>query len=97
MDKKLLTAILKVHKALDLMIFLKENGIVTANKSNARGSSLMNLDGEEIEVLTILLDENIVDDIFEYIFFECELYKPHHGIIYVQSIKKSSIYTLPNI
>lgn len=96
MSHKLITCILFGHKARVIIETLaKEKGIITADKSTARGTSILNVNGEEMEVITVLVEEFRADEIFEYLYFEAELNKPHHGMIYQQSIKKASKYTLP--
>jgi hypothetical protein len=51
----------------------------------------------EQDVLTVVVDAERVDEIFEYIFFQGELNKPGGGFIYQTSLIKASHYTLPSI
>ena len=96
MSHKLITCILAGHKAKSIIERLsKEKGIITADKSSSRGTSLSNISGEEMEVITVLVETYRADDIFEYLYFEAELDKAHHGMIYQQKIKRASKYTLP--
>jgi hypothetical protein len=83
-------------KAASLINDLKEKmGIVTADRSRARGTSLLNSTGEEMEVITVLVSKDQADEVFEYIFFEAGLNKPHQGLIYQQELLRASRYTLP--
>ena len=51
----------------------------------------------EQDVLTVVVDAERVDEIFEFIFFQGELNKPGGGFIYQTSLIKASHYTLPSI
>ena len=96
MDYKLITCILTGHKSKGIIEKLsKEKGIITANKSTSRGTSLSNINGEEMEVITVLVESNKADEVFEYLFFEADLNSAHHGMIYQEKIKRASTYTLP--
>lgn len=95
-DYKLITCILTGHKSKGIIEKLsKEKGIITANKSSSRGTSISNISGEEMEIITVLVESSKADDVFEYLFFEADLNTPHHGMIYQEKIKKASKYTLP--
>lgn len=96
MNAKLITAIMSNRKAASIIELLKDKkGIITADRSNARGTTIVNEGGVEMEVLTVLVDENESDDIFSFIFIESEIDKPQHGIMYQQDIKRASKYLLP--
>lgn len=98
MEYKLITAIVMKHKSKGILENLaKSKGIITANKSNSRGTSVNNKDGVEMETISLTVDATIADEIFEYIFLEAELFKEHYGIIYQNRVKKSSNYELPNL
>ena len=47
--------------------------------------------------VTVVVDAERVDEIFEFIFFQGELNKPGGGFIYQTSLIKASHYTLPSI
>jgi len=96
MNFKLITRVLSGHKASDIIEYLKEQkGIITADRSTARGTTILNTNGVEMETLTVLVDMKQADEIFEYIFFEADLNKPHQGIIYQQDISRASEYKIP--
>lgn len=95
MGTKLITAIIPGHKSMIIIEKLKnEMNIITANKYSARGETLVNKEDIEMETLTILVDEKEADKVFEFVFFEAELNKAHQGMIFQQSLKKSSTYKL---
>jgi len=96
MNYKLITCIFSNNKGKAIIEYLsKEKTIITADRSNSRGTSLSNARGIEMEVITVLVEQSQADEIFEYLFFEAELDKPHNGIIYQQNIRKASKYSLP--
>lgn len=96
MTFKLITCVLSGRKASELIELLKEQkGIITADRSNARGTTILNTNGVEMETLTVLVNEKAADEIFEFIFFEADLNKPHQGIIYQQGIERGSEYKMP--
>ena len=71
MSHKLITCILFGHKARAIIETLaKEKGIITANKSTARGTSVLNVSGEEMEVITVLVEKARANEIFEFLYFE---------------------------
>lgn len=95
MSYKLITAIMLNNEAIKIIESLKVyKGIITADRSNARGSTIKNTNGVEMAVVTILVEEKVADDIFEYVFFEANINQPNKGIIYQQDIKRSSKYLL---
>jgi hypothetical protein len=51
----------------------------------------------EQDVLTVIVDAERVEEIFEFIFFQGELNKPGGGFIYQTSLIKASQYILPSI
>lgn len=77
---------------------LKERAIMTANISHARGHSVVSgLVSEEMEVLNVIVDEDIADFIFEFIYFEAGIDKPHGGIMFQEHIHKAADYLLSDI
>lgn len=92
---KLITCVMKEHIGASIVNKLKdEKNIVTANRSFARGNSVNHITDMEMEILTVLVESDMADEIFEYLYFECEFDKPHKGIIYQASIPRSSEYHL---
>jgi hypothetical protein len=98
-EYKLITCNIFAHKSIDMIKRLKEEkGIVTANKSSARGtSSVSNFIFKEVEVLSVVVEESRADEIFNFLYEELELDKPHRGMIYQNTLGRSSSYELPNI
>jgi hypothetical protein len=96
---KLITCNIFGHHSLEMIKRLKEEkGITKANKSSARGtSSLHNYRFAEIEILSVVVEEERADEIFSFLYSTLELDKPHHGIIYQNKLGRSSEYLLPDI
>ncbi|MBT3185250.1 MAG: hypothetical protein HOI59_02925 [Nitrospina sp.] len=51
----------------------------------------------EQDVLTVVVDAERAEEVFEFIFFQGELNKPGGGFIYLTPLIKASHYTLPSI
>jgi hypothetical protein len=81
---KLITLVIPGHKSLSILEGLvKDKFITTGNKTNARGiSSNQNDEDMEMEVLTVLVDEDLAEDTFEYLYEKADLNEPHSGLIY---------------
>ncbi len=92
---KLITLIIPGHKSLQILDGLvKEKFITTGNKTNARGMSNTTGASEEMEVLTVVVDGDLAEDTFNYLYEKAELYDPHSGIIYQSPLTKITEYTL---
>jgi len=104
-EHKLVTCIL--HKGVARMVMqqLKEQfGIVTSNFHYARGMGksaplLLRGMGEqaEKEILSVVVDHNQADEVFEFIFLTAGLDQPHVGIVFMHALQQASAYSLPNI
>ena len=65
----LITAILPMATVMPIVRELHSMGIFTANKSTARGSSnTSKIHDVEMEIMTVLIDEERSDEIFELIY-----------------------------
>lgn len=92
----LLTAIIPMTTAMSIIKALHEMGIYTANKSAARGSSNRGVRHDiEMESLTVLIERERAEEIFDFIYEKAAIYKPNHGIIFESFVSKSTIYALP--
>lgn len=92
----LITAIMPKTTTMPIIRALHEIGIYTANKSAARGSSNTSARHDiEMEVMTVLIEQNRVDEIFGFIYEKGGLYEPNHGIIFESIVTLSSSYVLP--
>lgn len=92
---KLITLMVPGHKSIEIMeALVKERFITTANKTNARGISNATGESTEMEVLTIMVEEDSAEDLFEYLYAKAELYNPKSGLIFQQSLKHVTEYLL---
>ena len=94
-----ITCILPHHQSKALLERLdKEKGIITANKSSARGSSYStDFKWVEMEVLEVLVPVERSDEIFEFLYHEAALDQPSSGMIYEYVLERATSYALPHI
>jgi len=79
-----------------------EKNIDSANVHSGRGLRTVASVKEygawsEQDILTVILDADRADEIFEYIFFQGELNKPGGGFIFQADIQRSTPFYLPKI
>ena len=99
---KHITAILPKGVALNVVSRLKkEKGVITANFGYALGIGKMTAEkvrsvGEEKEreILSVVVDDERGDEIYEFVYYAADMNKPHGGFMFMKSIL-SSEYTLP--
>ena len=104
-ESKLITAILPKGTSLGVIKKLREEkNIITANMNFARGTGKLTplkyrdaVVEREKEVLTVIVDEKNCDEIFEYIYIEANINKPHGGVMYMHPLATSTEYILPDI
>ncbi len=102
---KMITAILPKGIALNLIDKLKsEKGLTAANFSYARGMGKLTPakyrgigEQTEKEILSVVVEAERGDEIFEYLFHESDINRPHGGIIYMQKLMMSTDYQLPEM
>jgi nitrogen regulatory protein PII len=104
-SSKLITAILPKGVALAVIKKLRdEKNIITACMNFARGTGNLTplkyrdeVVEREKEILTVVVDEAVCDEIFEYIYEAAEIDKPHGGVMYMHALQSSTSYQLPDI
>lgn len=102
---KLITVILPKGRDRDLIHQLvHELGINSVNINNARGIGRITPlrhrgVGETTEkaILTVVVAADRADEVFEYIFFNAEINRPHGGLMFQQPLLASTLFTLPDI
>ncbi len=100
---KLITCILPGGKAMPVLKRLKQEfGIVAANINHARGSGRLTPlayrgvgEQTEKEILSVVVDAARADSVFEFIFFEAEVNRPHGGLMYQSALTLATDYRLP--
>ena len=104
-NDKLITCILPKGLALPILKKLKEEkGINRANINSARGMGKITPlayrgigEQAEKELLNIVVSQEQADDIFNYIYEEADINRPHGGIIYMSQLAMSTPFTLPEL
>ena len=102
---KLITCILPKGVAPDVLETLKERwNIVSANINSARGIGKITPlkyrgvgDQAEKEVLGVTVDAAHADEVFDFIYFEADINRPHGGLIYMLALQSATAYTLPDL
>lgn len=103
-QSKLITCILPKGAGVEVVKMLKKDkGFTTGNMSFCRGTGMGGSarrgrsDSSEKEVVTVVVPEDKADEIFEYIYFEAKVDRPHGGFIYMTRLQKSVPYSLPDL
>ena len=100
-ESKLITCILPKGKSLEVVKKLHdEKGLTAINVSNGRGSSAhkRKIQAEsEVEILTVVIDDERADEIFEFIYFEAEIGGISRGFMYQGRLSASTNFVLPEI
>ena len=102
---KLISAILPKGVSLDVIRKLKdEKNIVTAKLNYARGTGKLTplkyrggVVEREKEILTVIVEAERGDEIFEYIFEQAGINEPHGGLMYMHGLMQSTGYQLPDV
>lgn len=102
---KLISAILPKGVSHEMIRKLREEkNILNANMNYARGTGKLTplkyrekVVEREKEILTVVVDEERGDEIFEYIYIEADINKPHGGLIYMHSLMQATEYILPDL
>lgn len=103
-EVKLITAILYRGGGSKVLKALHGRGINTASMNHARGSSIGDPAGKngipvsfEKEIVTVVVPAGEADEVFEMIFHEADLNRPHGGLLYMEDLKRSVPYVLPDL
>ena len=104
-DQKMIFCILPRGVALGVKQRLKdEYGIMTANVSHARGVGKITplayrgIAGQsEKDILSVMISIEKAEEIFEFIYHEANINRPHGGIMYMHPLKASTNFSLPDL
>ena len=104
-SKKVITCIVPRGRALPVLKALRDNhNIITANVTHARGSGRMTPlawrgvgESTEKDVMTVIVDQNISEEIFDFIYTTAGIDQPHGGILYQYPLARSTEYELPDV
>jgi len=103
--KKAITCVVPRGHALPVIKALRDDyGIITANMTRARGSGRMTPlawrgvgESTEKDIMTVIVDENMSEEIFNYIYTTAGIDQPHGGIVFQSPLAKTTEYELPDI
>jgi len=104
-QQKLITCVLPKGIAPGVLEALKEQwDIVTANINTARGIGKITPlkyrgagDQAEKEILTVIVPAEHADDVFDFIYFEADINRPHGGLMYMLVPQYATPFTLPDL
>ncbi len=105
-EAKLITCILpdEGQDMALLKVLRTKKGIITANTSLCRGFGLQmrrkykrkrQVAAYSVRVVTIVVEEDRADDVFEFIYHQVDFDHPCPGLIYQGSLLAATPYTLP--
>ncbi len=101
--QKIITCLIpKEHsKALDVAKLLHdEKGIDSTSVNSGRGSGSRTLSygaWVEVDILTVIVNEEMSQEVFEYILDKADINRPHGGFIIQGDLAKATPFTLPDI
>lgn len=104
-EKKLITCILSKGIALGIAVKLKETySLRSFDIKSARGVGKITPlayrgvgEQTEKEILTVSIPAELSDEIFEFIYDEAKINRPHGGLMYVYPLTQSTVYQLPDL
>ena len=73
-----------------------EKNIVSTNVHSGRGQRTSET-WKEQEILTVIVDEDRAEEIFEYIYFQGKLNEPGGGFIFQSDLNRATSFKLPDI
>ena len=73
-----------------------EKNIVSTNVHSGRGQRTAET-WKEQEILTVIVDANRAEEIFEYIYFQGKLNEPGGGFIFQSDLNRATSFKLPDI
>lgn len=102
-EQKMIQAIIPMGTALPVLKALREEkGLDAANINFARGvgrfvrhSERRLGDDEEKEILSVVVPMDRADEIFEWLFHEANMDRPHGGIVYMLPLSHASAFSIP--
>ncbi|NNE36857.1 MAG: hypothetical protein HKN08_01025 [Gammaproteobacteria bacterium] len=103
--QKLITCIFPKGMAHDMAERLKgEHGLMTSDIKTARGVGKITplayrgLGAQsEKEILTVVVPADTANEIFDYLYHEAQVNRPHGGIMYIYELNQATRFELPSI
>lgn len=102
---KLITCLLPKGVAPGIVKLLKEEkGIFKANINSARGLGKITPlayrgvgEQSEKEILNVVVEAQLADEIFEFIYYEADINRPHGGMMYQCDLRRATPFILPEL
>lgn len=102
---KLITVVLPKGRDKELVHKLVEElGIQKVNVNFARGLGRITPlrhrgvgETTEKSIVTVLVEEQRADEVFEFIFFEADINRPHGGLMFQQPLLATTAFNLPEL
>ncbi len=102
---KLITVILPKGRDKELVKKLvRDLGIQSVNVNYARGLGRITPlhhrgvgETTEKSIVTVLVDAERADEVFEFIFFEADINQPHGGLMFQQPLLATTAFKLPDL
>lgn len=96
---KLITCMISGKIPIEVLKKLKEEkGIITANKTPARGtSSQSHFAMKEMDILTVAVEAERAEEIFAHLFHTLEIDQEGRGILLQEDLGRMTEYTLPEL
>ncbi len=102
---KLITAILPKGRDKELVQKLVQDlGIQSVNINYARGLGRITPlrhrgvgETTEKSIVTVLVEAERADEVFEFIFFEADINRPHGGLLFQQPLLATTMFKLPDL
>lgn len=97
-NNKLITCIVPKGQGAELVEALRDDQNVTAaNAANGRGVSQRTGNfAEEVDVLTVVVNQSRADDVFAYLYHRIEIDHAFGRFMYQQTLGLSSNFSLPD-
>lgn len=104
-EQKLITCILPKGIAVGLVESLRTNkGIITSNIDNARGAGHLTPAAyrgvgveTEKEILSVVVEPEQAESLFDWIYTEAQINRPHGGIMYMTRLQGCTPFSLPDM
>ena len=95
-DCKLITCITPKGKGLGIVRELKEEkGVITGNVAGGRGGGRRGR--IEVDIITVVVESDRADEIFEFIYDKADIQSFHGGFLFQGTLAKSTRFTLPDV
>lgn len=104
-DTKLITAILPKGRSRPLQeALVEQKGIHTGQFHYGRGvgrdSHIRDRgigEQQEREIFEVIVTQELAEEVFQFIFDQARMDEPHGGMMYMASLPRSTIMTMPDI